>query len=182
MINVLFQREFPDKKFGPPQGGGSQWFYRTYKRYAAGTLAITPEIQSWLASPYSYSQIESTLKKESERQKRDNAERERAHLPYYGHLIRPLADQYEEINGLADEAGKACEGGSVDGEWDAQGKNCPPLYPSPSSPWTVETVLALFDFWRGYELTGEWLEYATGFAQMLVNSGVETHEEPITRF
>jgi hypothetical protein len=64
MINVLFQRVFPDRHGQPGLG----WFLNTYRLYGEGKLAIAPEIASWVWTSFTYEEIETALRTERHRQ------------------------------------------------------------------------------------------------------------------
>jgi hypothetical protein len=61
MINVMLQQIYPDERYGFPQDAHA-WFVSTYQRYCVRRLRISAQIASWVASPFTYTQIEQALK------------------------------------------------------------------------------------------------------------------------
>ncbi len=94
MIDMFMQRFFPDWQ-GPPQGRGGPWFNRAYKAFALQEMPISPEVESWARSLYSYKQIKKALFLERQRQEEEIKEIQRR-CPFSTETFqRPFADCVE---------------------------------------------------------------------------------------
>ena len=91
MIDMFMQRFFPDWQ-GPPQGRGGPWFNRAYKAYILQEVSVSPEVESWARSLYSYKQIKKALFLERQRQEEEIKEIQRRSPFATETFQRPFAD------------------------------------------------------------------------------------------
>ena len=111
LIDMYMQQAFPDWQ-GMPRGRGGQWFNLRYTAYTENHESVSPEIESWARSLYSYEQIKEALRKERARQDKEIASLKSRNILYTGTAVRPYANCVTIYGHLGDCGREHDEGGA----------------------------------------------------------------------